>query len=463
MKRELALIDWLRSEGPQAPAAVMSRFDISQPTLFRAVKGQSEMIVSLGAKRNRQLAVLRSVRNLGSRIPIFCISETGAVSKFAELVSLFPDSFAFVLESDQYKPLIFPGLPYFLDDLRPQGFMGRAFLQNHKDLNLPNRVQDLSSDDTLVALSCRGEELPGNLLVGAESFERHQSAVQRSIQRSVDLVDWNRPEKNYVALAKMAIDGEMAGSSAGGEQPKFTAVLSRPENSKDNSKNRSKDNSTVSVLVKFSPAVDSFAAERWRDLLICESLALLVLRQNRIAAVESRLHEAGGRTFLETTRFDRVGQNGRIGTRSLSALENEWVGNSTMWASSVEVLERKKILSKEDLKTVRLLESFGRLIANTDRHSGNLSFFWDYGDKKARLAPVYDMLPMLFAPSQGGEDTRKKFLRPSYEHTLLEVWPIALRLAREFWTMACDDVKLSKSMRKIAADCLKCNRPDHTP
>ena len=46
---------------------------------------------------------------------------------------------------------------------------------------------------------------------------------------------------------------------------------------------------------------------------------------------------------------------------------------------------------------LRLVATFGSLIANTDRHFGNLTFFDNY-EGKFRLAPVYAMLPMLFAP-----------------------------------------------------------------
>jgi hypothetical protein len=38
-----------------------------------------------------------------------------------------------------------------------------------------------------------------------------------------------------------------------------------------------------------------------------------------------------------------------------------------------------------------------QLIANTDRHFGNLAFYDNYNGR-FELAPVYDMLPMLFAP-----------------------------------------------------------------
>ena len=46
---------------------------------------------------------------------------------------------------------------------------------------------------------------------------------------------------------------------------------------------------------------------------------------------------------------------------------------------------------------MRLVSTFGSLVANTDRHFGNLAFFDQY-DGRFSLAPIYDMLPMLYAP-----------------------------------------------------------------
>lgn len=60
---------------------------------------------------------------------------------------------------------------------------------------------------------------------------------------------------------------------------------------------------------------------------------------------------------------------------SLAALENQWVGRGENWAVSAMALEREGRVTVHDLEVIRILESFGRLIANSDRHSGNLSFF----------------------------------------------------------------------------------------
>jgi hypothetical protein len=433
------LLTLLRTEGPLSPSTLMIRLGISQPTLFRTVRDAPNEIIALGAARNRKLAALRNIRGLGTEIPVFLISVEGEIEHIGDLLSLYPSSFAFVLKASPLKPQLYPGLPFFLDDIRPQGFLGRAFNQNHPDLKLPPRLLDWNNDDILEAIVRRGEDLTGNILIGAQSFEKFQELAQNK----PEIIDLSKTEVHYPRYAQLAIDGESAGSSAGGEHPKFCAI-------------RNDGNGNIKqVLVKFSPSGTTFTAHRWRDLLICESLALQTLRENHIDAAEGRIIEANGRTFLETIRFDRVGLNGRKGVLSLSALQNEWIGHTENWALSGKLLEKNKKISSENAKTIQKLECFGKLIANSDRHPGNLSFFWEPGEIKATLAPVYDMLPMLYAPSIGGEDTGKIFTLPTYDHTLLDSWKSSLLMAIQYWEKVCEDSRLSSEFKNIAEKNVK--------
>jgi hypothetical protein len=192
------LLSILRSEGPMSPAALMSRLKASQPTLFRSVKAQHETIVALGAKRNRKIAALRNIRSLGSKIPLFIISNNGDLIPFGDLLGLYPNSFACLMNSAVSRPQFYPGIPFFLDDMRPQGFLGKTFSHKHADLKLPRRVFDWNNDDILEAIARRGEDLIGNILVGAESFERYQALRQQKLE----VIDAKQPEKHYARLAE---------------------------------------------------------------------------------------------------------------------------------------------------------------------------------------------------------------------------------------------------------------------
>jgi hypothetical protein len=96
-----------------------------------------------------------------------------------------------------------------------------------------------------------------------------------------------------------------------------------------------------------------------------------------------------------------------------------------------------------------LLEAYGILIANTDRHYGNISLLLDNDDW--RLSPTYDMLPMLYAQVNGElveRDFNTRDLRPSA--ATLAAWPRALELAQAFWHSAAGDERISPGFQAIA-------------
>jgi hypothetical protein len=194
----------------------------------------------------------------------------------------------------------------------------------------------------------------------------------------------------YARMAVGASHSESPGSSAGGEQPKFTAYAET-------------DDGARHVLVKFSEKLDSPVSQRWRDLLLAEHLALGTLRQAGLAAAQSAVVDHAGQRFLEVQRFDRVGTLGRQALVSLSALDAEFVGAAHQpWPLVVKALATQGVVTPEAAEATELLWAFGVLIGNTDMHGGNLSFVSDQG-RPYHLAPAYDMTPMAFAPSSSGQ------------------------------------------------------------
>jgi hypothetical protein len=101
-----------------------------------------------------------------------------------------------------------------MHDIAPRGFLGRSYARYHADLGLPEDVTNWSDNHVLIALSRRGEDLPGDLVMGRESFDRFQR-----------LTFENHTARDFPALAGAALAGEHVGSSAGGERPKFTSLV----------------------------------------------------------------------------------------------------------------------------------------------------------------------------------------------------------------------------------------------
>jgi len=403
---------------------LQTRLGLSQPTVSRALSAlvKQGRLLKVGAARSQQYLLPRHIEGVGSQIGIVRIDTQGRVSPFARMVAL-PGGRFWVNEADGLTQL-HDGLPWFLDDMRPQGFMGQTFVQNHPELSLPADLRHWNDDHALKAMVLAGDDLPGNLIVGEQALASYLSGV-----RQTAVVQ--QPEVDYPRLAMLAMQGAQPGSSAGGEQPKFSALVNGQ-----------------AMLVKFSPSGDAPGDERSRDLLVCEHLALQTLAAAGLPAAESQIVIAGGRVFLQSKRFDRT-DKGRIGMVSLLVYDAQYVGEMDNWSATAQRMAARQLMTSQDAQQLQLLEAYGLLIANTDRHYGNISFLLQDGDW--RLSPTYDMLPMLYAPVKGElveRDFASRKLQPT-SHTLA-VWPQAKQLAQQFWQSVAADTRVSDAFKALA-------------
>jgi hypothetical protein len=426
----------LKELGPSSPGTLMAQLVLSQPTVYRAAQSQSEQILSFGGKRNRKLAAIRNVRGLNSKTPVFTVSQEGEVEPVGDVIALYPHAFALVVDDPEATPRLYPGLPSFLNDARPRGFLGAAFARKHPELKFPPRAEDWNADHVLEVIARRGEDLSGNVLVGSESFER----LQVLHHTPPELVSPDEPAARYEQYAEEAMKGNPRGTALAGDQPKFGAILgTAPPDARH-------------VMVKFSPLGNGFAARRGRDLLICEALTLEALKEFGLDTAEARVIDGGDRLFLELTRFDRVGLRGRKRLLSLAALDAGRTTNArTTWPITATMLEHEGRISDDDLSRIRELECFARMIGNEDRTPDNLSFLWRRGDPMASLAPAYDMVPTLYAPNANGEDTHREFTMPTFDPSLMHAWRTMQPAALRFWERVLEDARISPEFKVIAA------------
>ena len=71
------------------------------------------------------------------------------------------------------------------------------------------------------------------------------------------------------------------------------------------------------------------------------------------------------------------------------------------------------------------------------------------------LAPVYDMLPMSFAPSGAGS-LRTEAVDIKVDATVnRNAWEFVLPLAETFWLQVADDARISAGFRQIARAMLE--------
>lgn len=371
----------LLATGPQTPGALQAALGVSQPTLSRAVAALGDEVLRVGAARSIQYALRDTARGL-PEMPVYRVDAQGLLHHLGQLVAVRPEGF--VMRETGGRTLHSEGLPWWLADMRPAGYLGRAYAARHgAALGLPPRPTAWNDTHVLRALLAHGQDLPGNLLLGEAA--RHQCLTKPPPAAMAEA----DKATAYPRLAREAAQGEHPGSSAGGEQPKFAAFADTAHGPRH-------------VLVKFSEAEDNPVSERWRDLLLVEHLALTTLLDAGVPAARSRVLDSGGQRFLEVERFDRTGTRGRHALVSLTVLDAEFVGAGTGgWPAITARLAAAGAITREAAAGAGLLWAFGSLIANTDMHAGNLSFTSDQG-RPYRLAPAYDMTAMAFAPRSGG-------------------------------------------------------------
>ena len=169
-----------------------------------------------------------------------------------------------------------------------------------------------------------------------------------------------------------------------------------------------------------------------------------------------------GRVFLESERFDRHSPwqpeaapgapalpPGRIGMVSLLVYDAQYVGEMDTWAATALRMQARSLLRPEDARTLRLLDAYGRLIGNTDRHYGNISLVLVNDDW--HLSPTYDMLPMLYMPIAGevvAQELGADKMVPTAN--MLDVWSEAQALALAFWQAVERDERVSSGFRELA-------------
>ena len=375
---------------------------VSQPTVSRALDAMGNDIVRFGGHRSIQYALRR-----GQNIPVYRVSAEGQTRKLGSLIPVHPEGY--IMAQEDGALLHHEGIPFWLYDTIPNGYLGRAYAQRYSPvLGIPPDPNDWTDNHRMTALLAQGGDLPGNILIGDVALDHFLNAG------AIEKVSG----PDYPGLAAAAANGEIPGSSAGGEQPKFTAFNGRH------------------CIVKFTVG-NTDIARRWRDLLRCEHIAMETLREFGLQTSNTRIVDVGEQRFLEIERFDRVGEQGRIAALSLKAFDLEYLGiGNGNWADVTAALSRvvtngKKVITRQAVETAHLLYAFGVLTGNADMHLGNLSFVSEHG-MPYELAPCYDMLPMCFAPNRSGL-LPDKMPEPTISGSVSgETWRRALKMAEDY-------------------------------
>ena len=446
------LISKLRRTGKVPAGELRAQLDVSRATLMRAVQAEGSAVLTVGRARRTAYAARRLLRGSADPLPVFRVDRAGRGEQVGHLHLAHPDGcvitydnpidgLGWPLDADMQDGW-FEGIPYPLADLRPQGFLGRAFArENAALLQVGEDPSRWSDDDVLHSISLLGSDLSGDFIIGEAAYRRWADQALHpadQVNATADAITDRQLARSYPAAAEHALQHGVAGSSAGGEFPKFTAV-------------RLLDSEPTHVLVKFSGSDDSPGTQRWSDLLICEALAASAVGTLRgLSGTSTQIHRAGGRTFLEVVRFDRHGARGRSPLCSWAAIDHAWFGlGGRPWPDGAARLLEQGLIDQPTRDAISRLWFFGQLIGNTDMHDGNLSFVPGEDGQSLQLAPVYDMLPMLYAPQRGVELPARDFVPPMPLPAQRELWIEAAQAAVVFWGLASTDKRISAEFRGI--------------
>lgn len=419
-------------QGPATSKEIQAGTGLSQGVVSRQLRRMANSVIKYQNGRTPKYAITRNAFGGDDKLPLFMVDVHGKSVSVAIIRPLAHGGF-FVEALAGMPPLLlgekrnglYDDLPYFLDDLRPQGFLGRQIAEEmaSQSGDFPSDPRNWNANHVGRYLISNGDDLPGNFKFGQQAHLRVRHRPFINIRN------------DYPLYANHVMNGVLPGSSAGGEQPKFTAYCGER---------------SAHVIVKFSPLGDDAVVRRWRDILISEYHAIETIHSFGFPAAETKLIEMGGRLFLESQRFDRTGEYGRMSMISLQSVDAEFVGSGGDWPQIMDFLERKKMLSGQHVYDAEFLWSFGRLINNTDMHLGNLSLAIE-GDI-FRLLPVYDMCSMGFAP-RAGEVLPYSFVAPEQKsinlnkNALLEV----KKMAHDFWARVAGDGRISDEFKAFLA------------
>ncbi|MBC7706290.1 MAG: HipA domain-containing protein [Rhodoferax sp.] len=409
----------------------------SQPSISLALNKLGAEVCKLGAARSTRYALTQPILGLPAQQTLTWTAPDGHLQTFGSLHFLQGGQ-VYVRsqmggtgkkDADWLSP---PGqLPWFLQTLRPQGFLGRQLTRLRPDF--PADPDTWRPEQVLYMAVNHVGDPPGALHLG--ETKGHFGADAPG-----PVTD---PAAHFDTLARAVTQTLPAASSAGGEQPKFLAKIHTP------------DGEHQHLIVKFSPPRGTPFGQRWHDLLHLEHLALAVLADNGVAVARARTVESGERTYLASERFDRVGLAGKRHVVAASAVHEAFVATSPQnWVATCAALATENRLTQSHLDTVASTYLFGQYIGNTDMHFGNLSFFVD-DVLRPDLAPtpVYDMLPMMWRPGVHSGELDARPVQPQVQPAGYTTLAVQVRAwAITYWERAADLPTLSPALRAASAE-----------
>ena len=401
----------------------------SQSSISLAIAKLGDRVHRMGAARSTRYALKNDILGLAPQHRMRWLGQHNSGFKDAYFTYLAGDWLHVVCDAGDGRSkewLTQHQLPWFLSTLRPQGYLGRKLARWLA--HLPSDPAQWSLPQILWSMQHVSDPIGAVALGSAPARPAHLRITSLSERDAM-----------FDDFAEADTAQHPAGSSAAGEQPKFMAtVCGQPS------------------IVKFTPPRGTPFGERWRSLLMLEKLALDTLHAHGVPSAHSHIVQTSKRSYLQSERFDRHSNADYCHhVVAIAAIHDEFVGGPWQnWVHTAAALAQQGLITPHELQQIARIFAFGHYIGNTDMHSGNLSFYVDdVTAPKIRLAPVYDMLPMMWRPDihSGNLDPT-----PLREARLPIGYAAEAELARswafDYWQQAGVDVQLSAELRALCKE-----------
>lgn len=417
-----AVVGYLAANGSATAAELADVAGRSQPTVSRLLAELGSEVVSVGRGRATRYLRPKSIHGRLGENPLIWTDEQGRRTQVGALSFLANDTV--YVHSAQFGDFQGASLPWYLSPLRAEGFLGRLAARAMTSLGVEDNPERWALETVLYA-ALQVHDAPGAITLGLQ--DTGEPLFRLSASELHDQLD---------AAAAAVAATLPAGSSAGGEQPKFLACHA----------------DLGHVIVKFTPPLNTPGGRRWADLLRAEQLATATLQRHGIGAALSHLVHTSARAYLVSERFDRLGAHGRRHAVAIGQVHAAFLsGTYRNWAETGAALAARRMLPPSHAEAIAFVRNYGRLIGNTDMHSGNLALFVAAADVRRgrfELAPIYDMLPMRWRPDvQFGIQDYSPF---ALDDALLS--SPAAEAAATFWGALAQQPDVSAALREVAVN-----------
>src|SRR5574344_285151 len=109
---------------PQSQTEIARALSISQPSVSMIMRGNPMLFLKTGNARATRYYLRRPVHGQSWWL-VYRVTAQGEAELFATLYSVYPQGFAYLLH-ERMEWAYTDSLPWWIDDMRPQGFIGRA-------------------------------------------------------------------------------------------------------------------------------------------------------------------------------------------------------------------------------------------------------------------------------------------------------------------------------------------------